>query len=71
MSKAPLKTSITREGQGYVDDAVMLRPKPVSGVDVACAKAFKRPLARPLLAGYERVPLRWMKPDGKGGLVPK
>lgn len=31
-----------------------------------------RPTIRPViheLSGYERTPLRWMKPDGRGGLV--
>lgn len=26
---------------------------------------------RPILVGYTTVRLRWMKPDGKGGLVPR
>lgn len=25
----------------------------------------------PLLVRYDRIALRWMKPDGKGGLVPR
>lgn len=28
-------------------------------------------LPKPILLRYERINLRWMKPDGHGGLIPK
>lgn len=56
----PIKTSIV-EGQEYVDRPVYKRQP------VFCAK---EPVEHPVLTHHKRVPLRWMKPDGKGGLVP-
>lgn len=65
-----LKTAIEREGQPYVDDPVYVRPNPVSLIQASVARAFGIRLPVPLQIGYERVRLRWRKPDGKGGLRP-
>lgn len=46
------------EGQQFVDEPVIEHI--LGGV---------KPISR--FAGFRRVPLRWMKPDGKGGLEPK
>ena len=66
-----LVTKITREGQPFYDEAVYATPKPASPVEASIAAMFKRQLPQPMQIGHERVRLQWMKPDGKGGLVPK
>lgn len=67
-----LKPQITRDLQRYVDEPIVVRPCRPSGVALAVAAAFGRSLARPpITVGYERVLLRWVKPDGRGGLVPR
>jgi hypothetical protein len=66
-----LKTSIEKDGQPYVDEAVIAKPKSVSVIHENVAYIFGSRLPRPITIGYNRVKLRWMKPDGKGGLVPK
>jgi len=74
-----LKTTIERDGQRYVDEPILVRPKPEqrSRIQNAVQAALdpqgffaERPRA-PITVGHERVLLRWMKPDGKGGLVPR
>ena len=69
------KTSIAREGQRFVDEPVFVThmPKPVSVLTESIAHAFRSPLPRPIreLSHYNRVPLRWHKPDGKRGFKPK
>ena len=52
---------IETEGQPYIDRRVMKR------VPVLCGK---EPMVGKITRYIERTPLRWMKPDGKGGLVP-
>lgn len=67
-----LKTTITKDGQRYVDEAIVVRPRSPSALEHSVAAAFGEPQARtPITVGHERVLLRWMKPDGKGGLVPR
>lgn len=66
-----MKTTIEEEGQPYVDEPMYAQPKVVSMIEKSVASASGRRLASPIFIGYERVYLRWMKPDGKGGLVPK
>lgn len=60
-------TNIKNDRQTFVDDPVYSRPKKV---DASVAAAFGRKL-RPILTGYERVQLRWMKPGPDGKLVPR
>jgi hypothetical protein len=62
-----MKHSITHVGQKYVDSPVYTKPDPLKG---SVARAFGRNVPA-INTGTERVQLRWMKPDGKGGLVPK
>lgn len=78
MSTEPtLRTKVTKDGQRFVDEPIQIQPKASampSQIGVAVAKAFgeERPkLPEPVTVGHERVELRWIKPDGKGGLVPK
>ena len=67
-----LKTTITNDGQQYVDDPIVVRQKTPSTIEWSVAAAFGQPRVHlPITIGHERVQLRWMKPDGKGGLVPK
>lgn len=69
--KTELKTVIEREGQPYVDEPIRANPKAVSEIAASIAKAFDRSLPKSLTIGHQRVRLRWMKPDGHGGLVPR
>ena len=68
--KAPMRTAVV-DRQNYVDEPVYAKPKPVPALDRAIATVFGRTQPGVILLGYERVRLRWMKPDGKGGLVPR
>lgn len=73
------RTAITKDGQRYVDEPVYshLRMDQHSSIAHAVSAAFnggvsKLAIAGPrVLLGYQRVCLRWMKPDGNGGLVPR
>ncbi len=67
-----IRTTIAKEGQRYVDDAVYINPKPVSPITRAVSIAFKnwRP-PQPVLIGYERIGLRWLKSDGDGKIRPQ
>lgn len=67
-----LRPSIERAGQRYVDKPVYTYPE-IDVLGMAVNAAFNKcsPLPPPILTGHERVRLRWMKPDGKGGLVPR
>ena len=56
-------TEITHHGQPFIDEPIVAQPKRVDPVDFAVAAMFGRPLAQPLLLGYERVQLRWIKPE--------
>lgn len=56
----------------YIDEAVYVYPKCVSKIEGEIMNLFKRSQPRKIHCGqYERTKLRWMKPDGKGGLVPR
>ena len=66
-----LKPVITRAGQRYVDDPVVVKPVALAPLERALAQAFNRPLPKPLQIGHERVMLRWMKPGKNGTLVPR
>lgn len=68
---AGLRTVIAREGQPVVDEP---RYSTTHALPVAhgIASAFGReiPQAVQVFEGYDSTRLRWMKPDGKGGLEP-
>lgn len=71
-----LKTHIAKPGQKYLDEPVYVLPKQepfdVMKASIALALGGEMPKAKPpILVRHERVTLRWMKPDGKGGLVPR
>lgn len=56
-----LVTTITREGQPFVDDPIVIHQSPIAQ---AVAHAFDQTLPPPITVGYERVRLRWVNPDG-------
>lgn len=60
--RGALKTTITHAGQKYVDEEVRLLPSLLPVMELSVALAFGRdPRRRPLLVGYNRVPLNWKK----------
>lgn len=72
MSKAAPVTAITREGQKFFDEPVFIEHTVRTAIADAVTRISRRRLPRiETLDHYERVPLRWMKPDGKGGIVPR
>lgn len=78
-------TGIEREGQPYIDEPVMALVSNASPLALAVNTAVltlatpgkqapRGPRIRPRveeLDHYKRTPLRWVKPDGAGGFVPK
>lgn len=67
-----LRERIERVGQLYVDEPIVATPWKPSAIEASVAAAFGvKAQKKPIVVGHERVRLRWMKPDGKGGLVPK
>lgn len=103
-----LRTAITKEGQRYVDQPIVVRPKLDYDTAVQAARqeafltnftgkqgllvgyiqpplaCFKEPIPiyindqpedarqrQPIVVGHEHVLLRWVKPDGNGGFVPR
>ena len=67
-----LTLGIEREGQQYVDEPVKVRPQQRSAIELSVAAAFgNKGGPQTITIGHQRVRLRWMKPDGKGGLVPR
>lgn len=73
MSSA-LKTTI-EDGQPYYDKPVIAAPKILNKpLDMAVSAALnggKAKIPPRITLGHQRVRLRWMKPDGKGRLVPR
>ena len=68
-----IRTEIEKEGQRYVDSAVMHEVSRPNQLAATLAALVNGKALRTIeeLSHYERTPLRWMKPDGKGGLIPK
>lgn len=66
--------SIDREGQKFADIPIRIRPKKMPSVmelSVALSCGRRPEIPKPIVVGHERVQLRWMEPDGKGGLREK
>ena len=62
--KGKLMPEITHAGQQYVDDPVMVRPKRQSVLSASVGKALD-PDAKgltPVIVGYTRTRLKWIKP---------
>lgn len=67
-----LCSEIKKAGQPYVDEPIYILPKKEGAISRSVRAAFgDQTTVNPLLVGHERVKLRWMTPDGKGGLIPK
>lgn len=62
-----MKTVITKEGQPFVYEPVYVHPN-LSKVGRVIGAAFESKLPEPIVTHHERIRLRWVKPDGKGGL---
>jgi hypothetical protein len=62
-------TGIVNKEQTFFDEPVYvtIRPERSSLLAAAVSACFPSKF----VGCYERVQLRWLKPDGKGGLVPK
>ena len=64
--------AINKVGQKFVDDPVYINQKPETQLSASVRAAFgdfQKP--KPILIRHDRVRLRWMEPDGKGGMVPR
>ena len=75
-----VETEVKKEGQEYYDRPIYLKNKPElrdvppTPVAAAIAGAFGGELRKVVVRvpnKVRRTRLRWMKPDGRGGLVPK
>ncbi len=58
----PIKLSVEKEGQRYVDELVYVYPKKQPPIEFELAELFHRALPRPIQIGYDRMPLRWVTP---------
>jgi hypothetical protein len=65
MARAPMTLKIEREGQPYVDELVLAKPRNESLCEAAVRRAFGRPRPRQIVLGYNRIPLRWNTPSKK------
>lgn len=59
-----LIATIRQHGQRFVDEAVLVQPVRESAIASSVREAFHRPPAAPVVVGYERVFLNWIKPGG-------
>ena len=71
LADASLETAIRRAGQPFYDEPVMARPKRKSFLELSLMEIFGSKEKKSIVLGHERIRLRWMKPDGKGGLTQK
>lgn len=67
---------LERDGQPFYDDPIYaeLKKENFSEIRLSVSAAFNGghpELPKRLLLRYQRINLRWMTPDGKGGLVPR
>lgn len=62
----PLKTAITKEGQKYVDDRVIVAPREMTMNVAAALQAHlpqqQRRLPAPITVRHDRVRLNWIRP---------
>ena len=66
-STLPILTEV-KDGQPYVDEPVYVC---ANKLGEAVRRALKLPYLKRILVAYTYVKLRWMKPDGNGGVVPR
>ena len=71
----PLLDLVEKEGQPYVDELVYVQARRdlLTPIAIGVAAALNSKIATPpaIKTGHTRIRLRWMEPDGKGGLCPK
>lgn len=67
-----IKTEIEVVGQKFVDEPVYILVSKPKTLAAAIAAMVGRAIPRSIYAisHYNRVPLRWLKPDRQGALVP-
>ena len=56
-----LQTEIKRHGQPVYDEAIYAHPKRPSVIKATLVNLFGRQLPQPILTGYRRVKLNWVK----------
>jgi len=66
-----LKERIEQAGQRYVDEPVKIEPRKRSFLEESISAAFGGREPRAIVVGHQRFHLRWMTPDGNGGLKPR
>lgn len=71
MSTDPIRSRITQPGQRFIDEPVHVNPTRSSLISAAVSVAFGGKPPESIQVGHERVELRWMVPDGNGGMRPK
>ena len=64
-STAPIRTTIERAGQPYVDEPVYANPTAEGVIAASVRRAFGRPPARKILLAYQMTKLNWVKPRQK------
>lgn len=66
------RTRIAHVGQKFYDAPIEKAVMPTAAAQ-AVAEAISAEAPKPMLVtvGFKRVWLRWMRPDGKGGLNPR
>jgi hypothetical protein len=69
----PLRTAVLSDGQPYVDEPVYVEISKAKPLASEIAAMFGRAVSAQIkeLSHYHHVRLRWMKPDGRGGLIPR
>ena len=68
-----LRTRVAHEGQKFVDEPIEGEVSTARPMASAVAQALGGAATRRITTtvGHERVWFRWMKGDGKGGLIPR
>lgn len=71
--KGPIRAAIASERQPYLDEPVYVEVSKAKPLAREVAAIFGRKVLAQIeeLSHYNRVQLRWMTPDGRGGLVPR
>lgn len=68
----PIITEVTRVGQPYFDDPIFDRIPPKAMVNAIITAFGGAPLrVVKIVIAYQHTKLRWMRPNGKGRLVPR
>lgn len=74
LDKLPLRPKVEYDGQPYFDEPIYRYIKhALTDMQTAVRQVFGHHIPEPIriLERYEHTKLRWMKPDGNGGLTPR